>query len=359
MRTNKVYFRKTNKLLSSVALAAIFSLSFTGCGSDTVTDVADAIDEVITETADALDEVITDEASVTEDVVIDVDFTLFLTNDGYVNVETVSCTLSNGTETDCLQITSQNTPSDHEMGPWCPSHIDEGEEAGGIWLDDGVAYDVDGDFIVGLAEFYNDTNWKMYDNSGNVFKIETQEECEAAADPRNEDQEANFCIQCLPEWITDKVETFVIPITPIKLAEPLEFSEEGPVPGQVTLATRGIAFNGVKYDAPAFVENILDAYTIAPLDDAGGHINNGVGYHYHGDTGHSTHVVQTDTHAGMIGYALDGHGIFSELDSDGNEAVDLDDCRGHYDDIRGYHYHAAAIGDNELITCLAGAWVNE
>lgn len=292
-------------------------------------------------------------------LVVNVDSSLFLTDGGYITVTTVPCTLSDGTETDCLQIVSQNTPSDHEMGPWCPSHITDGEEAGGIWLDNGEAYDVDGAFIEGLAEFYDDSTWKMYDDDGNVYKIETQEDCEIAADPQIEDQYENFCVQCLPSWITGREETFLIPITPVKLDEPILFSEDGPVPGVNEFpATRGIAFNGVKYDAPAFVDNILAAYTIAPLDDAGGHVNNAVGYHYHGDTGHSTQITQTDTHATMIGYALDGHGIYSELDADGNEATDLDDCRGHYDEIRGYHYHAAAIGENELITCLHGAWVN-
>ena len=60
----------------------------------------------------------------------------------------------------------------------------------------------------------------------------------------------------------------------------------------------------------------------------------------------------------MIGYALDGHGIYERLDANGNEPTDLDACGGHYDETRGYHYHAAAAGSNSFIDCLAGAYAN-
>jgi hypothetical protein len=29
----------------------------------------------------------------------------------------------------------------------------------------------------------------------------------------------------------------------------------------------------------------------------------------------------------------------------------LDDCGGHYDEIRGYHYHVAAAGSNSFFGC--------
>jgi hypothetical protein len=46
-------------------------------------------------------------------------------------------------------------------------------------------------------------------------------------------------------------------------------------------SVRGLAFNGVVFDTPAGV--IL--HTLAPFDDAGGHINLAAGYHYHAATG--------------------------------------------------------------------------
>jgi hypothetical protein len=50
----------------------------------------------------------------------------------------------------------------------------------------------------------------------------------------------------------------------------------------------------------------LAAYTLAPLNDNGGHINTHVGYHYYAATGNTKKVKQTDGHAVMIGYAMDG-----------------------------------------------------
>ncbi|MDO6425119.1 YHYH protein, partial [Saccharophagus degradans] len=76
-------------------------------------------------------------------------------------------------------------------------------------------------------------------------------------------------------------------------------------------SVRGIAFNSVVFDAPAPVSNILGAYTLAPFDDAGGHINLAAGYHYHAATGVSTQIAQDDGHTGMIGYALDGYGMYN------------------------------------------------
>ncbi|WP_373515880.1 YHYH protein [Persicitalea sp.] len=116
-------------------------------------------------------------------------------------------------------------------------------------------------------------------------------------------------------------------------------------------STRGIAFN-----APAPTDAILGAYTLAPFDDAGGHINPNASYHYHAVNGGTTQIAQKDGHAAMIGYAMDGYGMYGQLDANGKEPTDLDDCREHYDATRGYHYHVAAPGSNNFINCLKGAY---
>ena len=121
-------------------------------------------------------------------------------------------------------------------------------------------------------------------------------------------------------------------------------------------STRGIGLNGVEFSAPAPVNDILAAYTLAPFDDAGGHINVNQGYHYHAATGASFSIAQEDGHAELIGYALDGHGIYERLDRIGEPSRDLDECRGHSDDIRGYHYHVDEAGSNNFINCLHGAF---
>ena len=42
------------------------------------------------------------------------------------------------------------------------------------------------------------------------------------------------------------------------------------------------------------------------------------------------------------------------LDENGLEESDLDTCRGHTDDTRGYHYHSAGPGENAFIGCFTG-----
>ena len=271
-------------------------------------------------------------------------------------ISTVSRTLSNGSTVDCYKIVSKNTPSDHVMGPWCPSNIIDDKSKGGIWLDNGIVFDVDGAFIKNLATFYNNTNWQMYNiSTGAITKTLTQLDCQMAANPMVGAAYRNYCVECLPAYVSTLTKTIYIPITPIKLTSPISF---GGGPGSSGPSVRGIAFNGVIFDAPAPVNIILAAYTLAPFDDAGGHINLGAGYHYHAATGISKKIVQSDEHAAMIGYALDGFGIYERLSTTGTEYTDLDGSRGHSDKVRGYHYHVDKAGSNNFINSLAGAYAN-
>lgn len=290
--------------------------------------------------------------------VLDVEASYFTSANANTTITTVSCTLSDGTETECYQIITNSTPTDHLMGPWCPSNIADEASAGGIWLEDGAVYDVDGDFIQNLATFYNDDTWQMYDTNGDIYVTETEEDCINAANPNVGDAYQNFCVECIPSYITDVSQTWLIPITPVAQDNPAYFATGPGGPMSIIPSTRGISLNGVEYSAPAPVNNILSAYTLAPFDDAGGHINVNQGYHYYAATGVSFSIAQNDGHAPLIGYALDGYGIYARLDENGNEPTDLDDCRGHYDDIRGYHYHVDNAGNNNFINCLQGAYAN-
>lgn len=295
----------------------------------------------------------------TDIVVVDVDESYFTDANSSISITTVNCTLSDGTETECYQITTNSTPTDHPMGPWCPDNIADDASAGGIWLESGEVYDVDGEFIENLATFYNDATWQMYDANGDIFVTETEEDCINAANPNVGDAYRNFCVECLPSYITDVSQTWLIPITPVYQDTPTQYAMGPGGPGGARVpSTRGLALNGVEFSAPAPVNNILGAYTIAPFDDAGGHINVNQGYHYHAATGESFSITQNDGHAPLIGYALDGHGIYALEDENGNEATDLDECRGQFDEIRGYHYHVDADGNNNFIDCLHGAYAN-
>ena len=105
---------------------------------------------------------------------------------------------------------------------------------------------------------------------------------------------------------------------------------------------------------PAPVQAILSAYTIAAFDDCGGHVNPAEGYHYHASVGCAEQSFDDDGHSGLMGYVLDGYGIYGMLDGEGNEPTDLGDCRGHSDQARGYHYHAASAAENMFIGCFSG-----
>ena len=329
------------------ASSAFVFFGCNGCSNDDVATTAEIIND------DSNDDP-TDGSTVS-----DVDSSLFLTSDGSVTITTVPCTLSDGTSTDCYQIVATSVPADHEMGPWCPDNITDKAEAGGIWLENGQVYDVDGAFIENMAAFYNDETWLMYDANGDIYTTDTEEDCGNAANPNVGEEYENFCVECLPSYVANLTQTYVIPVTPIKQSSSTNFGGFGP-PGQGSNgpSVRGVAFNGVRYDAPAPTDAILGAYTLAPFDDAGGHINLNAGYHYHAATGVSTQLAQDDGHSAMIGYAIDGFGLYAQLDADGSEPTDLDECRGHTDEARGYHYHVAAPGDNNFLNCINGAYAN-
>jgi hypothetical protein len=290
------------------------------------------------------------------DVVKDVDGTLFLTDGTNFTITTVPCDLSDGSSSTCYQIVTNGVPTDHDMGPWCPENISDDATAGGIWLEGGEAYDVDGAFVQNMAAFYNDSEWLMYDSNGDIFVTETQTDCENAANPNVGTAYKNFCVECLPSYVANVSHTYLIPVTPVKLTTTQSFATGGGPGGGTGVSTRGLAFNGVVFDAPAPTDAILGAYTLAPFDDAGGHINMTAGYHYHAATGISTKIAQDDGHAAMIGYAMDGHAIYERLDANGDTPTDLDDCRGHSDEVRGYHYHVDYAGNNNFINCLHGAY---
>ncbi|MRH99662.1 YHYH protein [Kriegella sp. EG-1] len=249
-----------------------------------------------------------------------------------------------GVETLCYVITTNSQATEHQMGPWCPRHIDEGKEKAGIWFSEGKVYDVSGHFIANLDEFYKDEKWKLFREDGSIKVTESLEECLGAAKPNVEEAYHNYCVECLPDYFKNQTTTYTIPINPMYQENSQRFGRGG----------IGLAFNGVKFDPPAPTHAILAAHTIAPLDDHGGHVNPHGGYHYHAVTGSTKEIEQSDVHAPIIGYAIDGFGIYALADKDNHMPSYLDDCGGHSDDIRGYHYHAGAPGGNQIIKCLHG-----
>ena len=269
----------------------------------------------------------------------------------------VDCTLSEGEASECFQITLAADPQSYTPGPWCPKTVTDGPEAGGIWFKDGETVDVDGTFITRLAEIYGDRNWQLYDpDTGAVRYTGTLEACEAAARPDVDPAYQNHCVQCLPEQMPEEaIVTYVIPLAPVAASEPTPTNRTG----------SGVAYNGVRLDGPAPVDAILGAYTIAPFDDCGGHVNPVVGYHYHAVTDCLTGAPNGATvsdHGAPIGIAMDGHAILPNGLADGSEPDRLDACGGHAGEDGTYHYHAGDAGSNAILGCLtaqAGCVLND
>ena len=108
----------------------------------------------------------TSSTSTSEDsVVIEVDPKYFLAAGLTEPITKVSQSLADGSTVMCYRIVSNNTPSDHVQGPWCPTNINDGIDKGGIWFEGGKLYDVDGPFIKNLATFYSNTTWNLYNSA--------------------------------------------------------------------------------------------------------------------------------------------------------------------------------------------------
>lgn len=269
-----------------------------------------------------------------------VDISVFETTNLIEPISKQEVKLENGSIKEFYKIITKPQPIEHEAGPWCPITINDSKEKGGVWFKDGHLYDVDGSFIAHLDDFYNDPKWKLYKENGEIKITKTQEACEGAAKPDVEEEYYNYCVECSPSYYKNVTNTFLIPVEPV-------FKEKIT---QIGRGGIGLAFNGVKFDGPAPLNAIISAHTLAPLDDCGGHVNQHSGYHYHAAIGCTKKIEQTNNHSALIGYAIDGFGIY-ELDKTTN---DLDECNGHEDNLRGYHYHVNKPGENQIINCLHG-----
>lgn len=261
----------------------------------------------------------------------------------------VDCTLSGGSMGHCVSFTLKPRPASFEIGPWCPSNISDGPDMSGIWLNDGKVYDADGRFIQNLASFYKDDSWQLFDpTTGKINVTDTKQSCEAAARPDVDPAYQNHCVECRISYLPEGTSTtYVIPLNP----------EAAPfIAPRVDHAGVGVTFSGARLDASAPLEAILSAHTIAPFDDCGGHINPHVGYHLHAvtDADCLKRINIDNNHASQIGVAMDGYGLFTRLNPNGLEPLDLDVCRGHVVNDIGYHYHVNEPGANAILPCHTG-----
>jgi hypothetical protein len=258
----------------------------------------------------------------------------------------VDCKTVQGTSTTCYELKTSGAPAGRKPGAFCPRTTSDGATQAGAWFDksaSGDLVDLTGQFILKLSDYYDDPKWQLYDAKTNEIRYTaTLEACSGAARPDVEEQYKQNCIECELSYLEDDFSlTYLIPTSPIAADKP------SPV------RTVGIALDGTEFSGPAPINAILDSYTIAAFDDCGGHINLHQGYHYHATTGCTEAPAPSDGHAPLIGYAVDGYALYAMRDAQGNEDI-LDECRGHTDEIRGYHYHAASPSENMFIGCLHG-----
>lgn len=132
-------------------------------------------------------------------------------------------------------------------------------------------------------------------------------------------------------------------------------------PGAVGILLSGaVLFNAL--DAPG-----RDANAWETQDKCQGHPQESGIYHYHSVSTCVDAKALPDGHSALVGYALDGFGIYGRKGEGGKElsSDDLDECHGHTHTIEWdgkqvemYHYHAT-WDFPYTIGCLRGAYQRE
>ena len=266
----------------------------------------------------------------------------------------IDCTLADGTKTQCYElVTTGNEKPTDLIGPFCPGATSSAAEEGGVWLDGESIYEATGEFFLNLPNLYGEAyppaeKWLLYDENGDLRVTNTLAACQAAARPNVDPEYQSYCVQCSLDDLSAEITTltFTIPVTPVPAVTAGSLS-----------GTAGISLNGFQIAAQAPVQDILSNWTIAAFDDCGGHVNPNDGYHYHAATaaeGCNSAGTEADGHPALMGFAMDGYGIYGPLAEFAQEASALDECNGVEDDIRGYHYHAGSSELNQHIACFHG-----
>lgn len=148
-----------------------------------------------------------------------------------------------------------------------------------------------------------------------------------------------------PNRILKQNYRFFIPLHPEKAKKttPTPF---GPI---------GVALNGIPFYNPYNREG-RDA-VFGPFaeifDSCCGHPDQAGRYHYHKYPVcvKSPFKDPKGAHSPLIGYAFDGFALYGPNGNDGTPPTDLDECNGHDDAERGYHYHVT-----EKFPYLVGAY---
>lgn len=219
--------------------------------------------------------------------------------------------------------TDMNGGGAFSLGPWI--YEDEG-----YWDPSGKVY-VDGDVEWSGANFEIDLNGDERDFSGNGLPTDHN----TGTYPISSSDDA-YDYDRNPNSIKSQSLSFSLPASPSLL------NSAECVPGTVGIALNGIPiFNG--FDAGG-----RDAVAIEIQDYCDGHPERTGQYHYHSLSSCFQDDSGTNEHSSLVGYALDGFGIFG-LNGESGEQLktdDLDECHGHSHEVEWdgesediYHYH--------------------
>jgi len=114
-------------------------------------------------------------------------------------------------------------------------------------------------------------------------------------------------------------------------------------PTKTPMGPIGVAVNGIPFYNRFNAEG-EDAVQVEVFDSCCGHPDPKGRYHYHKYPVcvKSPFKDEPGKHSPLIGYAFDGYAIYGPNGDDGKPPADLDECNGHSDAERGYHYHVTA-----------------
>ena len=134
-----------------------------------------------------------------------------------------------------------------------------------------------------------------------------------------------------PNTIRKQAYKFYIPRKPTK-AKAASRTPMGPI---------GVAVNGIPiYNQ--FTAEGTDAVQTEVFDSCCGHPDPGGRYHYHKFPVCVKSPFKTEPggHSPLFAFAFDGYPVYGPEETKGAVPTDLDECNGHEDAERGYHYHA-------------------
>jgi hypothetical protein len=230
----------------------------------------------------------------------------------------------------------------------------------GAWGTD--QYDLDGDGVTGVAELllvleewgrlcnpFNDNMQVTFDYNAGVAVITGTG---LADHPMGPFDGSGHCDN--PNVPSDQNDMWRIPLHPVVgNSSGVDYFDQM---GKVAVAINGVAFYN-PFDAGG-----VDAPSTICMDDYNGHPSMDGRYHHHQAPGWGYDVDQTG-HSLIVGYASDGYPIYGPYESVGAFAKDLtgahmlDDCNGHEDLGRGYHYHAISFElDASGFPWVQGCW---